>query len=465
MSKLITKLPLKIMISILGLIVLGMVMGNMMLIYLGFIPVIYVAAGLYIQTPDKINVQGTIEEDEAYVEDRIKLDRTITVNEGIGPVVVHEKLPPDFALTEGSNLNLYWKGPNPLIIKNSHQFECTHRGIYEMGQVQIRSFHPFDLRAPQNMEHIFNQELIVKPKPSRVKRVRRRRQYSLFPIPSESKIKLGVQTSDFKEIREYNYGDPYKSINWKATARLNTIPGGKPTVNEYEREGRRVTWIFLDKSTRLNLGNSIKNSFEYAVQAATSLAEYYISRQCMVGLAEYVTHPKNDNDSPWFKPFTVNKLEKDESLPKSQMGNLIFPEAGHMQLYKIQRKLLAVDTVLGGMSLLQVVRHAKGHIHGTNPLFIIITNINQRSVHSLSFSIRELIKYTPRLRSQKTNIMIINISGYQLASSTDYERIAANALRFEEIELSSEIMSPGVMVINWDPTEQDIVQTVLNTVR
>jgi hypothetical protein len=185
----------------------------------------------------------------------------------------------------------------------------------------------------------------------------------------------------------------------------------------------------------------------------------------MVGLAEYVTQPKNDNDSPWFKPFPVDKSENGESLSKSHLSNVIFPEGGHMQLYKIQRKLLAVDTVLGGMSLLQVIRHAKGHIQGTNPLFIIITNINQRSIHSLSLSIGELLKYTLRLRSQKTNILIINISGYQLASSTDYERIAANALRFEEIELSSEIMSPGVMVINWDPTEQDIVQTVLNTVR
>jgi hypothetical protein len=300
----------------------------------------------------------------------------------------------------------------------------------------------------------------VKPKPSRVKRVRRRRKYSLFPIPSESKIKLGVQTSDFKEIREYNYGDPYKSINWKATARLNTTLGGKPTVNEYEREGRRMTWIFLDKSTRLNLGNSIINSFEYAIQAATSLAEYYISRQCMVGLAEYVTHPKKDDDFPWFKPSTLSDEEEDVSK-----GNVIYPEAGSMQLYKIQRRLLAVETEQGGMNLVQVVRQAKRHIHGTNPLFIIITNINQGSIKALRISVKELLRYTSRLRSQRTNILVINVSGYRLASWTDYERIAVSALHFEEVELSGEISSPGVLVINWDPTRQDIVQAVLSTVR
>lgn len=450
------------MISVIGLIVLGMVMGNMMLIYLGFIPAVYVAAGLLIQTPGDIHVEGKIQESEAFVDDQVQLDRTITVEKGLGPVAVYAGLPPEFGLTAGSNLNLYWKGPGALIIKNSHQFECTRRGMFEVGPVQTRSLHPFNLRAPQNRVHPLDQELVVKPKPSRVKRIRRRRQYSLFPIPSESKIKLGVQTSDFKEIREYNYGDPYKIINWKATARLNTIPGGKPTVNEYEREGRRMTWIFLDKSTRLNLGNSIKNSFEYAVQAATSLAEYYISRQCMVGLAEYVTHPKKDGDSPWLKPSTLTT--SDETMEASK-SNVIFPEAGSMQLYKIQRRLLAVETAQGGMNLVQVVRQAKRHIHGTNPLFIIITNINQGNIKALRLSVKELHRYTSRLRSQRTNILIINVSGYRLASWTDYERIAVSALHFEEVELSGEISSPGVLVVNWDPAKQDIVQAVLSTVR
>ncbi len=35
-------------------------------------------------------------------------------------------------------------------------------------------------------------------------------------------------------MRNYVPGDPYKFINWKATAR---DPGGKVMVNEYEREG------------------------------------------------------------------------------------------------------------------------------------------------------------------------------------------------------------------------------------
>jgi uncharacterized protein (DUF58 family) len=139
---LITRLPLKIMVSTIGLIVLGMVMGNMMLVYLGFIPVVYVAAGLYIQTPGDIRVEGKIGESEAFVDDLIQLDRTITLEKGMGPVAVYEGLPPEFSLTAGSNFNLYWKGPSPLTINNSHQFECTRRGIFELGMSRPGVFTP-----------------------------------------------------------------------------------------------------------------------------------------------------------------------------------------------------------------------------------------------------------------------------------------------------------------------------------
>ena len=465
MNGLITRLPLQVMVSTLGLIFLGMIMGNMMLVYLGFIPVVYVAAGLLIENPDKITIIERGEIGEIYVDDIIQLERETTIEKGVGPVIVYEDIPREFSVSEGNNLNIYWKGLGSLKTSYMNRVKCTRRGTYEVGKVQTKSVHPFDLRSPINHDHDLEQELVVKPRPSRVKRVRRRRQYSLFPIPSESRIKLGVRTSDFKEIREYNYGDPYKSINWKATARLNTVRRGKPAVNEYEREGRRVTWIFLDKAARLNLGNSIKNSFEYAVQAAVSLAEYYIMRQCMVGFAEYTTRSIRDKRYPWFRLSTESKRDEAEGVAVSQQGSVIFPEAGTMQLYKIQRRLLVVKTEPAGLDLVQVVRQSKGHIHGTNPLFIIITNVNQSSIEPLRASIRELWQYSLRLRSQRTNIMIINVSGYQLASKTDYQEMATHALRFEEKELSRELSSPGVTVINWDPTEQNIVQTMLATVR
>jgi uncharacterized protein (DUF58 family) len=443
---------------------LGLITGNMMLIYLGFIPVVFVAVGLLLPNPDKITVHDPRELEEYYVDDSVQLKREITVETGIGPVFIYEEIPIEFKIPEGTNLNIYWKGIGVMKTSYVNQITCTRRGAYTIGEMQTKGLHTLDLHSPITQNHDLNQELIVKPRPSRVKRVRRRRQTSLFPIPSESRIKFGVQTSDFKEIREYNYGDPYKSINWKATSRLNTVRNAKPAVNEYEREGRRVTWIFLDTAMRLNLGNSIRNSFEYAVQATTSLADYYIKRQCMVGFAEYTTKPTSKIPYPWFGVSLISNKDPYKELTERGM-NVIFPEAGPIQLYKIQRRLLAVETTSIGLDLIQVVRQSRGHIYGTNPLFIIITNVNQNNIQPLRDSIKELSKYTLRIRTQRTNIMIISVSGYQLASQTDYQAMATRALRFEERELSKELSFPGVTVINWDPSKQNIVQVMLATVR
>ncbi|TFH00300.1 MAG: DUF58 domain-containing protein [Candidatus Thorarchaeota archaeon] len=459
----ITGLSQRIMISTLGFILLGMLMGNMMLIYIGFIPIVYVAIGFIIQPPSNFQIVcgGKIEGLE--IDDKINQTRNLTVSDGYGPVIIYEEWPQEFQLVNGSNINIYWKGFDELNKVYSYEFLCTHRGIYEIKDIQIQGNHPFELRAPISQIHKIDQTLVVNPKPSRVKNVQRRNQYTVFPNPIESRIKLGAPTSDFKEIREYNYGDSYKSINWKATARLNTTPSRKPAVNEYEREGRRVTWIFLDKSEKLLLGNSIKNSFEYAIQAATSLAEYYISKQCRVGFVEYISNPLEKQRDTWFRPFEFK--QSDQESPQPVKANILYPEAGNMQLYKIQRRLLEAKTEQIGLNLLLSIRQARRHIHGTNPLFIIITNLNHQSVGSLNESINELQKYTPRLRSQRTNIMIINVSGYKLASNTDVQKMASNVLYFEETELSHIITSPSVLVINWDPAKQDLIQRLLDSVR
>ena len=99
---------------------------------------------------------------------------------------------------------------------------------------------------------------------------------------------MGIITTDFREIRDYLPGDPYRSINWKATARRAVqYRDSFPKVNEFEREGKKIVWIFLDKSAEMSLGPMIKNPFEYAIQAAACLARFYLERDCKVGLCIY----------------------------------------------------------------------------------------------------------------------------------------------------------------------------------
>ena len=60
--------------------------------------------------------------------------------------------------------------------------------------------------------------------------------------------------------------------------------------------------------------------------------------------------------------------------------------------------------------------------------------------------------------------IVINVSGYALASDTLYRKMAAKALQVEENRMLDELSSPGVSVINWDPSTQDLVHRMTETV-
>lgn len=81
-------------------------------------------------------------------------------------------------------------------------------------------------------------------------------------------------------------GDPYKFINWKATAR---DPGGKVMVNEYEREGGlRTTIILLDVGWWMRYGTAEDNPpLEYGVSLILSLSRYYLGMVIMLVFGQY----------------------------------------------------------------------------------------------------------------------------------------------------------------------------------
>ena len=294
--------------------------------------------------------------------------------------------------------------------------------------------------------------------------MRQRRQHTIFPLPSESRIKIGVPTTDFREIRQYNYGDPYKKINWKATARLNTQIRNKPSVNEYEREGRRVTWLLLDTAPRLELGNNIRNSLECAVQAVASITDYYIQRQCMVGYAEFSTKPRKVELNYWFH-VPARDIDNEKLKRRQSYQQVIFPDAGPIQLHKIQRKLLNTKINPEGPDLKETLHSCRGHIVGTNPLFIVLTTIDEESLPNLKESLKEITKYSLRLGDRRTPILLINVSGYSMASYTCPQNLASKVLKFDERELLGDLTLTGLSVLNWDPEKENVIQAMMSTVR
>jgi len=440
--------PLKLTVSALGFILMGMFTGNTILLCLGLITLIFLYAALEIQPPTNRQHLPPPESIIAYVDDEQTITHQVIVEKGTGLVTLGQNLPAHFSLIEGNNIQAYWVNKPEQTLELKYRIKCTRRGVYQLNNLNWETRHPLKLKPTQKGIFPDHCELIVKPRSLTAKRIRQQKVFTKIPMPAESRVKIGVPTTNFKELREYSAGDPYKNINWKASARKLMSPDSRPIVNEYEREGRQVVFIFLDTNKALGLGTSLKNSFEYAVQATLGLSEFYLTRQCTVGLSL----------------FNSNNLEKTTELSKKDQTRYLFPETCKVQQYKIHRLLLDIEVGASDNSIHQAANLMKGYIRGTNPLFIIVTRLTDENHPNIIRGMTELRKYSRKSQNMK-NIMLINVSGYSLSIKKRGDKTAAELLQHYENAQLNNIRRLGVTSVNWDPAQNTITEVLLQQVK
>ena len=116
----------------------------------------------------------------------------------------------------------------------------VRRGDFAFGDITIRYTAPLDLFTRQATIPAANS---VKVYPN----LYEMRKYDLL-VRRDHLAEMGLRNvrlrgegSQFESLREYSQGDPYKIINWKATARR-----GKPISTEFEPERSQRVMVLLD---------------------------------------------------------------------------------------------------------------------------------------------------------------------------------------------------------------------------
>lgn len=88
-----------------------------------------------------------------------------------------------------------------------------------------------------------------------------------------------IQGTEFESLREYQYGDDYRKINWMATARFNKL-----VVNSYETEKNQQIFILIDSSRVMNQEIENIKKLDYAINSAFLLAEIALQKGDNTGL-------------------------------------------------------------------------------------------------------------------------------------------------------------------------------------
>jgi uncharacterized protein (DUF58 family) len=103
---------------------------------------------------------------------------------------------------------------------------------------------------------------------------------SVFPGVKKMR-KLG-HSYEFEQIREYVKGDDFRSINWKATSRNNSV-----MVNQYEDERSQQIFTVIDKGRSMKMPFNGLSLMDYAINASLVISNVALQKHDKVGLLTF----------------------------------------------------------------------------------------------------------------------------------------------------------------------------------
>lgn len=142
----------------------------------------------------------------------------------------------------------------------------------------------------------------------------------------------------FSEVREYQFGDDVRNMDWNVTARLNS-----PYVKVYEEERELTVILLIDVSGSRFFGSSIRNKRELITEIAALLS--------------FSASANNDKVGALFFSTTVEKF--------------IPPKKGRSHLLRIIRELLYFEPKERGTNLSEALRYLTNVMKKRATLFLI----------------------------------------------------------------------------------------------
>jgi len=264
----------------------GFAFVNYFLLYFGilllFSTIISLPIFHYKLNVEELIVHRELEKEKVFKDDFVHVKVVIenVGRHGFDFLEIRDNYNPQlFRLILGENYISTRIGPKTTV-KFSYVLEPKVRGEYALGPLSIivkdrLGFDSLERIVPDSVT-----DILIYPPYEDIKRIEilgSKRSLQLNYGAQRSKQKgLG---SEFYGMRKYVYGDQFRLIDWKASARTQKL-----IVKEYESE-RDVTIMILVDSSETMAGGAIENTkFEYAIRACMLLTKVALTRRDNVGI-------------------------------------------------------------------------------------------------------------------------------------------------------------------------------------
>lgn len=194
----------------------------------------------------------------------------------------------------------------------------------------------------------------------------------------------------FSEVREYQYGDPIRSIDWNVTARFN-----KPYIKVFEEERELTVMLLVDVSASNDFGTQERFKREFMTEIAAVLAFSAIQNNDKIGVI-----------------FFTDTVEK-----------FIPPKKGKTHIMRIILELLDFEPINNQTSIPEALRYFTNAIKKRSTAFLLSDFVQSDETS------RQQLKDSLTLTNKKHDLVALRIK-----DKGEYSLPEMGLVRFEDPE-------------------------------
>jgi uncharacterized protein (DUF58 family) len=162
-----------------------------------------------------------------------------------------------------------------------HYLRPLTRGVYQFGNLNVFLATRLGL-IERRLVARQPQEVAVYPSILQMKQFELRAIRHIAHETGIKKMRRIGHSYEFEQIKNYVQGDDYRSINWKASGRRNTL-----MVNQYEDERSQQVYCVIDKSRVMRMPFEGLSLMDYSVNASLALSNIVLKKQDKAGLLSF----------------------------------------------------------------------------------------------------------------------------------------------------------------------------------
>ena len=163
----------------------------------------------------------------------------------------------------------------------------TERGEYSFGNLNIYVSSPLKLISRR---FTFDKDQMVPTYPSYIQL----KKYDLLAFSNNlhqygiKKIRRIGHTMEFEQIKEYVQGDDLRTLNWKATAKKNSL-----MVNQFQDEKSQSVYMAIDKGRVMQMPFDGLSLLDYAINSTLVLSNVILKKQDKAGIFAFSKKVEN----------------------------------------------------------------------------------------------------------------------------------------------------------------------------